>query len=93
MTDEENRDKWLTDASWDTIETLVDVAERSDISPAAAINWLRAKPWVTAPIIGANRPEQLRETLSGLDTPLDPADVATLDEVSDFRRPRHVRED
>lgn len=45
-----------------------------------------------APIIGANRPEQLRDTLSGLDTALPSADVATLDEVSDFRKPRHVRE-
>jgi aryl-alcohol dehydrogenase-like predicted oxidoreductase len=91
---EENRDKWITDQNWDIIETLVDVADRNGISPAsAAINWLRAKPWVTAPIIGANRPGQLRETLAGLDSPLDPDDVAALDAVSDFHRPRPSREE
>ena len=91
---EENAGKWLTDANWQIIETLVAVADRHGISPAsAAINWLRAKPWVTAPIIGANRPGQLRETMAGLDTALTADDVATLDEVSDFRRPRFDRED
>ena len=91
---EENAEKWLNDTNWAIIETLVEVAERSGISPAsAAINWLRARPWVTAPIIGANRPEQLRATMAGLDTPLPAEDVAALDEVSDFRRPRPARED
>jgi aryl-alcohol dehydrogenase-like predicted oxidoreductase len=90
----ENAEKWLTDANWAIIEALVEVAERNGISPAsAAISWLRAKPWVTAPIIGANRPEQLRATMAGLDTPLPADDVAALDEVSDFRRPRPARED
>jgi aryl-alcohol dehydrogenase-like predicted oxidoreductase len=91
---EENRDKWLTDQNWDVIETLVAVADRHGTSPAsAAINWLRAKPWVSAPIIGANHPDQLRDTLSGLDRALEPEDVAALDAVSDFRRPRPSREE
>lgn len=90
----ENADRWLDDGNWDIIETLVAVADRNDISPAsAAINWLRAKPWVTAPIIGANRPEQLRDTMAGLDTALPAEDVAALDDISDFRRPRPSRED
>jgi aryl-alcohol dehydrogenase-like predicted oxidoreductase len=39
---DENAGKWLTDANWDIIETLVDVAGRNGISPAAtAVNWLR----------------------------------------------------
>ncbi|HSJ44045.1 MAG TPA: aldo/keto reductase [Euzebyales bacterium] len=90
----ENAEKWLNDKNWTIIETLVEVAERNGISPAsAAINWLRAKPWVTAPIIGANRPGQLRATMAGLDTPLPDEDVAALDAVSDYRRPRPARED
>ena len=48
---------------------------------------------MTAPIIGANRPEQLNDTLAGLDTPLHDDDLATLDAASDFRRPRIVREE
>jgi aryl-alcohol dehydrogenase-like predicted oxidoreductase len=71
----------------------VAVAERNGMSPAsAAIAWVRAKPWITAPIIGANRVEQLRDTMAGLDTPLPPEDLAELDEVSDFHRPRPDRE-
>lgn len=91
---EENADWRFSDTNWDIIETLVDVAERNDVSPAsAAINWQRSKSFVSAPIIGANRPSQLHDTLSGLDTMLPPQDVALLDDVSDFRRPRMVRED
>lgn len=89
-----NRRRWLDeDGSWDTIETLVEVAEEVGMSPAsAAIQWLRSRPWVAAPIIGANRPSQLRDTLSGLVTPLPDDAVARLDEVSDFHRPRFVQE-
>lgn len=91
---DENRAKLATDRNWDVIETLVDVADRTGISPAAAaIRWQLSKPFVTAPIVGANRPDQLRDTLSGLDTPISDEDLALLDEVSDFRRPRFVRED
>jgi aryl-alcohol dehydrogenase-like predicted oxidoreductase len=90
----ESAEKWLTDRNWDTIETLVAVAERNGMSPAsAAIAWVRAKPWITAPIIGANHVEQLRDTMAGLDTPLPPEDLAELDEVSDFHRPRPDREE
>ncbi len=67
----------------------VDVAEREGQTPAqAAVNWLRSKPWVSAPIVGANRPEQLLATISGLDQMLSPEAVAELDAVSSFRRHR-----
>ncbi|MEE8600881.1 aldo/keto reductase [Euzebya tangerina] len=88
-----NRAKWISEQNWDVIETLVEVAEGHGISPAsAAIQWQRAKPWVASPIIGANRPSQLADTLSGLDAPLSADAMARLDEVSDFHRPRYVRE-
>ncbi len=91
---EENAANRFSDRNWEIIETLVAVAERVGLTPAqAAIGWLRAKPWVSAPIVGANRPEQLRDVLAGLDTPLPPEEVAVLDEVSDFHRPRTHRED
>lgn len=90
---DENKQKWLTPRNWDIIETLEDVAGRNGVSPAsAAVNWQLSKPWVTAPIVGANRPEQLRDTLAGLDTALAEEDLATLDEVSDFDSPRYATE-
>ena len=86
---EENADVRFSDKNWDIIETLVGVAAESGQTPAqAAVNWLRAKPWVSAPIIGANTPAQLRDTLGGLDTPLSTDAVTRLDDASSFRRHR-----
>lgn len=86
---EENAERRFNDTNWAIIEKLVDVADRNDQTPAqAAINWQRAKSFVSAPIIGANSPEQLRDTMAGLDTPLPDDDVAALDDVSDWERSR-----
>jgi 1-deoxyxylulose-5-phosphate synthase len=46
-----------------------------------------AKPGITAPIIGASRPEQLQESLRGIEKKLDPALERRLDELtSDYPR-------
>ena len=86
---EENAEVRFSDKNWDVIETLVAVAEEHGQSPAqAAINWLRSKPWVSSPIIGANTPAQLRDTIAGLDSPLSEEGLARLDVASSFRRHR-----
>ncbi len=83
----------LTDRNWKIVETLIAVAEAEDHTPAqAAVNWLLSKPWVSAPIIGANRPDQLRDTLGALDRRLSDESLARLDDVSDFPRSRPSRE-
>ncbi|MGB6003254.1 MAG: aldo/keto reductase [Ornithinimicrobium sp.] len=86
---QENSENRFTDTNWDIIETLVDVAAAADQTPAqAAINWLRSKPGVSAPIVGANTPEQLKATIAGLDQPLSSGALQRLDDVSAFRRHR-----
>jgi len=86
---EENAENRFTDKNWDIIEAVVAVADRTAMTPAqVAINWLRAKPSVSAPIVGANSPRQLNDVLDGLDTPLASSDVALLDAVSDTPRSR-----
>jgi aryl-alcohol dehydrogenase-like predicted oxidoreductase len=86
---DENIDRRATDKNWDIIEKLIEVAQLAHLTPAqAAINWLRSKPYVSSPIIGANTPEQLRDVLTGLDSTLSPELCAELDAVSDFHRPR-----
>lgn len=88
-----NADRF-SDANWTIVETLVDVAERDGLTPAqAAINWLRSKPWVSAPIVGANRPDQLRDSLGALDRELSQASIDRLDSVSDFPRSRQSLEE
>ncbi len=91
---EENAANRFSDKNWDIMEALVEVAEAEGLTPAqAAINWQRSKPWVSAPIIGANRPDQLRDTLASLENPLSAEGVARLDEVSDFARSRPSKEE
>jgi len=86
---EENAQVRFSDKNWEIIEKVVEVAEQADATAAqVAINWLRAKPWVSAPILGANRPEQLNEVMDGLDKQLTDAQMLALDEVSDFTRSR-----
>jgi aryl-alcohol dehydrogenase-like predicted oxidoreductase len=61
------------------IERLVQAAEHVDATPGqVALAWLLAQPTVTAPIIGANHPAQLAESLAALDLQLDAEILATL---------------
>jgi len=86
---DENQQTRISKKNWDIIDTLFDVAQQLDATPAqVAINWVRAKPFVTAPLLGANRPEQLEDIMSGLDKKLSQAQIDALDEVSDFQHPR-----
>jgi aryl-alcohol dehydrogenase (NADP+) len=53
------------------------------MTPAqAALAWLLTGDAVTAPIVGASRPEQLRDTVKSVEVKLSPAAVARLDEAS-----------
>jgi aryl-alcohol dehydrogenase-like predicted oxidoreductase len=86
---EENAENRFTDKNWDIIETLVDVASELGQSPAqVAIQWQRSKPWISAPIVGANTPDQLRSTIGNLDESLPPEAIERLDQVSSFQRSR-----
>ena len=86
---DENAERRFTDRNWEIIETLVDVAEAEGVTPAhAAIDWLRSRPGVTAPIVGANRPDQLLGTIGNLDQRLSADGLDRLNTVSDFERNR-----
>jgi len=71
------------------LDTLFEVAERTGRTPAqVAIGWQLEQPFITAPILGANRPAQLTELLDGIVTRLPADEVAVLNEASDFPRSR-----
>jgi aryl-alcohol dehydrogenase-like predicted oxidoreductase len=53
---------------------------------ALSVAWVLAHPAVTAPIIGASRPEQLTESLAGADAVLDADLKAELDRITDQYR-------
>ncbi len=53
----------------------------------AALSWVLAQPGITSAIMGASRPEQLEDSLSGVDVALDADELAACDEVW-YRLPR-----
>lgn len=77
------RNRYWRDREFATVERLRGVAEGAGMSlTRMAVAWVLANPVVSAPIIGATRPEQLDDTLAAFEAPL-PADVkAELDELT-----------
>jgi aryl-alcohol dehydrogenase-like predicted oxidoreductase len=71
------------DKLYDTIETLVAVADAHGASPAqVALAWLLGRPAVTSLIIGARTDEQLRDNLGAASLTLTADERAALDTVS-----------
>jgi aryl-alcohol dehydrogenase (NADP+) len=57
-----------------------------------AVAWVLANPVVTAPIVGASRPEQLDDVLAAAGKTLAPALEARLDELTaDYRLGDDIR--
>jgi aryl-alcohol dehydrogenase-like predicted oxidoreductase len=85
---ERYQDRYWHERAFDTVEALRPiVAERGISLTAAALAWVLAHPAITAPIVGASRPEQLRETLKAFDVKLDPELKLKLDELTvEYRR-------
>ncbi len=74
---------FLTERTFEIIDTLVRVAEEHQTTPAAvALAWVQARPGVDSTIIGARTMDQLESNLAALDVHMAPAQSAALDEVS-----------
>jgi aryl-alcohol dehydrogenase-like predicted oxidoreductase len=73
---------WHAD-EFDAVEHIRDLAKSAGLSmTTVAVGWVLANPAITAPIIGASRPEQLADSVAAAETPLD-ADLKTaLDEAT-----------
>ena len=65
------RKRYWDEHLFDTVDALGDLAKEAGIPlPTLAVAWSLTHPEVTAPIIGASRPDQLDATLAALDTTL-----------------------
>lgn len=85
---EENK-RLMTDQNWESVEALVSIAESHGATAAqVAIAWLLSRPFVTAPIVGANSPEQLRSLLPAATLALTADEIGWLDGVSSWERSR-----
>jgi aryl-alcohol dehydrogenase-like predicted oxidoreductase len=77
------QERYWHDREFDTVDALGPLASKAGVSlTTLAVQWVLANPVVTAPIIGASRPEQLADSLAAAAQPLDPALKADLDELT-----------
>jgi aryl-alcohol dehydrogenase-like predicted oxidoreductase len=74
--------------TFDIIDELVAVAKELDKSPAqVALNWVKDRPGVTAPIIGARNMEQLTDNLGSVGWELSEEHRQRLDDISNMPGP------
>ena len=74
---------YLGDRQSRIVEAVARAAEGLDWSPLeVALTWVRDRPGVTAPIVGARTAAQLRGSLTVEELELPPQIVAALDDVS-----------
>lgn len=87
------QDRYWHDRMFQTVETLRPLAAEAKLSLATlAIAWVMANPAITAPIIGASRPEQLADAFAAAETTLPPELKQRLDDLTaEYRRGDAVR--
>jgi len=67
------QERYWHDRMFDTVDTLRTLAAEAGVSlPTLALQWVLANPVITAPIIGASRPDQLVDVVAAVGTPIDP---------------------
>lgn len=80
---ESYQDRYWHVGEFDTVERLRAVAAEADLSLVTlAVAWVAAHPAVTAPIVGASRPEQLDASVAATDFTLDDDLKRRLDEIT-----------
>jgi aryl-alcohol dehydrogenase (NADP+) len=75
--------RYWSDRMFDVAEAVEAVGRELGVSAArVALAWLLARPGVTAPIVGASRPDQLDDSIRALEVRLDGQHLDRLNEVS-----------
>ncbi len=76
--------KWLfNDRGWTVIEALEKMGRKRGKSVLQmALGWHLSHDWMTAPIIGANTPEQLKESLGAAGLKLSETEMKELDDLT-----------
>jgi 1-deoxyxylulose-5-phosphate synthase len=75
------QERYWHDPEFDTVDELRRLAEQAGVNLVTlSVAWVMANPAITAPIIGASRPEQLAESLAAADLVLDDDLMQLLDD-------------
>jgi aryl-alcohol dehydrogenase (NADP+) len=87
------QDRYWHDREFESVEQLRPLARAGGMTLAQmAVAWVLANPAITAPIVGASRPEQLDDALNALESPLTSEMKMQLDDMTaDYRRGDSVR--
>jgi aryl-alcohol dehydrogenase-like predicted oxidoreductase len=73
---------YLTDGILSRVQELLPVAADAGLTPSQlAVAWTLQNPNVSAAIVGASRPEQVRENVKASGVRLDPAVMQRIDDV------------
>ena len=77
------QDRYWNDGAFETVEALRELADQAGTSLVTlSVAWVLANEAITAPIIGASRPEQLDASLAAADYKLDPDLKRQMDELT-----------
>jgi len=87
------QNRYWHERQFKTVQDFVAIAKEASMSPITlAVAWVLANPVVTAPIIGASRPDQLGPSLAAADVQLPPELKQRLDDLTaEYRRGDAVR--
>ena len=82
------QDRYWNERSFGTVAQLHKLADEAGVPLATlAVAWVMANPLVTAPLLGASRPDQLDATLAAAEYKLEPGLKQQLDELTaDYRK-------
>jgi aryl-alcohol dehydrogenase-like predicted oxidoreductase len=78
------QERYWHEREFDTVDTLRGLSNEAGMSMASmAVSWVLSNPAITAPIVGASKPEQLKDSLYAAERGPLPADLkAKLDEIT-----------
>jgi aryl-alcohol dehydrogenase-like predicted oxidoreductase len=77
------QDRYWHDREFDTVDALLQLADKAGVGLVTlAVAWVLANPAITAPIIGASRPDQLEASLAAAELDLDDDLKRQLDELT-----------
>ena len=80
------KQRYFTDRNFKLLDKMEEIGKNHGKTIAqVALAWLLTKPYITAPIIGANTVEQLQENLGAVGFRLSDEEMQILDELSDWR--------
>jgi 1-deoxyxylulose-5-phosphate synthase len=81
-TDDFGHSLYYRDTDFDIVDRVVEIANERQVKPAqVALAWILSKPAVSAPIIGASKPEHLEDALGALQLKLSEDEIKRLEEL------------